>query len=51
MAGCGGEGGAGRQELLEQVHEMAGQIDLGALRDAPISLHAATEAWIAGGSI
>lgn len=40
-----------QKELLEQVHEMAGQIDLGALRDAPIPLHAATEAWIAGGSI
>ena len=40
-----------RKDLLEQVHEMAGQIDLGALRDAPITLHAATEAWMAGGSI
>ena len=34
---------------LEQVHEMAGQIDLGTLDDAPVSLHGATEAWLAGG--
>jgi TRAP transporter TAXI family solute receptor len=34
---------------LEQVHEMAGQIDLANLSNAPISLHRATEAWMAGG--
>jgi len=37
-----------KKELLGQVHEMAGQIDLGALGDAPIRLHQATEAWMAG---
>ena len=36
---------------LEQVHEMAGQIDLESLHDAPIPLHRGTEAWLAGGSI
>ena len=36
---------------LEQVHEMAGQIDLESLHDAPIPLHPGTEAWLAGGSI
>jgi len=30
---------------LEQVHEMAGQIDLANLADAPIPLHAGAEAW------
>jgi TRAP transporter TAXI family solute receptor len=30
---------------LEQVHEMAQQIDLGRLADAPIPLHPATERW------
>jgi TRAP transporter TAXI family solute receptor len=34
---------------LEQVHEMAAQIDLRSLADAPVSLHRATEAWMAGG--
>lgn len=34
---------------LEQVHEMAGQIDLATLPDAPIPLHPGTEAWLAGG--
>jgi TRAP transporter TAXI family solute receptor len=34
---------------LEQVHEIAGQIDLGTLTDAPVALHWATEAWMAGG--
>jgi len=37
-----------RRESLEQVHEMAGQIDLGTLGGAPIRLHQATEAWMAG---
>ena len=37
------------KESLEQVHEMAGQIDLEELRDAPILLHPATEAWLVGG--
>ena len=31
---------------LEQVHEMAKQIDLNTLSDAPIPLHAATEAFL-----
>lgn len=31
---------------LEQVHEMAAQIDLARLDDAPIPLHAATDAWL-----
>jgi len=35
---------------LEQVHEMAGQIELSALADTPIPLHPATEAWLEGGS-
>ena len=35
---------------LEQVHEMAGQIDLNSLHEAPIPLHPGTEAWLAGGS-
>jgi TRAP transporter TAXI family solute receptor len=30
---------------LEQVHEMAEQIDLDRLSDAPIPLHPATERW------
>lgn len=33
---------------LEQVHEMAAQIDLAALDGAPIPLHPAVEAWRAG---
>lgn len=37
-------------ESLEQVHEMAGQIDLQALLDSPIPLHPATEAWLEGGA-
>lgn len=36
-----------RKESLEQVHEMAKQIDLGALANAPIPLHPATEGWLA----
>lgn len=36
-----------RRGDLEQVHEMAGQIDLSALVRAPIPLHPATEAWMA----
>ena len=36
------------KETLARVHEMAGQIDLGTLIDAPIPLHPATEAWRAG---
>lgn len=35
---------------LEQVHEMAKQIDLGALADAPIPLHPATEAFLGEGT-
>jgi TRAP transporter TAXI family solute receptor len=38
-----------RKAELEQVHDMAGQIDLSTLTDAPIPLHPATEAWLAGG--
>ncbi len=37
-----------RKASLEQVHEMATQIDLGALRNAPIPIHPATEAWLTG---
>jgi TRAP transporter TAXI family solute receptor len=33
---------------LEQVHEMAGQIDLASLQETPIPLHPAAEAWLAG---
>ncbi len=40
-----------RKESLERVHEMAGQIDLGMLRSAPIPLHPATEAWLAAGGV
>lgn len=32
---------------LEQVHEMAGQVDVAALDDAPIPLHPAARAWLA----
>ncbi|HSG07939.1 MAG TPA: TAXI family TRAP transporter solute-binding subunit [Longimicrobiales bacterium] len=35
---------------LERVHEMAKQIDLARLADAPIPLHAVTQAWVDGGS-
>ena len=35
------------RESLEQVHEMAAQIDLGRRSSAPIPLHAATERWVA----
>lgn len=35
---------------LEQVHEMAKQIDLGTLADAPIPLHPATEAFLREGT-
>ena len=38
-------------ESLKQVHEMAGQIDLETLHEAPIPLHSGTEAWLAGGSL
>lgn len=41
--------GPGRVSL-EQVHEMAKQIDLARLADAPIPLHAVTQAWLDGGS-
>lgn len=34
---------------LEQVHEMAKQIDLARLAEAPIPLHAAAERWRTGG--
>jgi len=34
-----------RKEVLEQVHEMAGQIDLRMLEEAPIPLHSTAEAW------
>ena len=40
-----------QKESLERVHEMAGQIDLGMLRNAPIPLHPATEAWLAAGGV
>jgi TRAP transporter TAXI family solute receptor len=33
------------KRALEQVHEMAGQIDLNTLADAPIPLHPAVERW------
>jgi TRAP transporter TAXI family solute receptor len=36
-----------RKEALEQVHEMATQIDLSTLNDSPIPLHRATVAWLA----
>ena len=32
---------------LEQVHDMAAQIDLARLSSAPITLHSATERWVA----
>lgn len=35
-----------KKAALEQVHEMAGQIDPQALRDAPIPLHPAAELWL-----
>lgn len=35
-----------RRVILEQVHEMAKQIDLARLDDAPIPLHAATKAYL-----
>lgn len=38
-----------RLNELEQVHEMAGEIELEALRDSPIPLHPAAERWLAGG--
>jgi TRAP transporter TAXI family solute receptor len=40
-----------QKESLERVHEMAGQIDLVMLRNAPIPLHPATEAWLAAGGV
>jgi hypothetical protein len=36
------------RETLKQVHEMAGQIDLRMLDEAPIPLHAAAQAWRGG---
>ena len=39
------------KESLERVHVMAGQIDLGMLRNAPSPLHPATEAWLAAGGV
>jgi TRAP transporter TAXI family solute receptor len=36
-----------RKESLEQVHEMASQIQVSALEEAPIPLHPATERWMA----
>jgi TRAP transporter TAXI family solute receptor len=36
-----------KRRELEQVHEMATQIDLSALPDAPIPLHLAAEMWLA----
>ena len=36
----------GQRESLEQVNEIARQIDLTTLSDAPIPLHSATEAWL-----
>ncbi len=38
-----------KKAALEQVHEMATQIELSALDQAPIPLHPGTEAWLAGG--
>lgn len=35
----------GRRGELQQVHEMAGQVDLSALDQAPIPLHPAVSAW------
>jgi len=35
-----------RRAALAQVHEMANQIELGTLADAPIPLHPATERWM-----
>ena len=35
-----------QRAALEQVHEMAGQIDLATLADAPIPLHPATLSWM-----
>jgi TRAP transporter TAXI family solute receptor len=37
-----------QREALGRVYEMAGQIDLGTLRNAPIPLHPAAESWLAG---
>jgi TRAP-type uncharacterized transport system substrate-binding protein len=34
---------------LAQVHEMAGQIDVGLLSQAPIPLHPGADAWMMGG--
>jgi len=39
-----------RKETLEQVHEMAKQIETSALLDSPIPLHPATELWMDGGN-
>lgn len=38
-----------QKESLEQVHEMATQIDLATLGNAPIPLHPATKRWLEGG--
>jgi len=40
-----------RRTSLAQVHEMANQIDLRALAEAPIPLHPATEAWMDGDEV
>ena len=37
-----------KRESLEQVHEMAKQIRVESLDDAPVPLHPATEQWMAG---
>lgn len=36
----------GERVSLRQVHEMAGQIDVSSLADAPIPLHPGTEVWL-----
>jgi TRAP transporter TAXI family solute receptor len=37
------------RRALQQVHEMAGQIDLTSLEEAPIPLHSEAERWLGGG--
>lgn len=39
------------KRVLEQVHDMAGQIDLNTLADAPIPLHPAVERWRASAGL
>ena len=45
---------AEERDALAQVHGMVRQIDMASLLDAPVSLHAVTQAWVdanlAGGS-